>query len=273
MLATAVLIFREVLEAALIISIVMAATQGVHHRILWVVGGVGLGLLGAFLLAVFADTVAEAASGMGQELFNALVLFTAVVMLAWHNIWMRRHGKALSQEMNRVGRAVASGEQPLYVLAVVVGLAVLREGAEVVLFLYSLISAEEGTTSTRLVGGGIGLLLGAGTGVALYCGLRQVPVRHLFTVTSGLILFLAAGLASQGAAYLVQADWLPPLGTAIWDTSSFLSEKDHILGQILHALIGYVSQPDGIQLIFYAVTWVTVAGLMWIVGENHTRLK
>lgn len=102
------------------------------------------GLLGACVVAGLADRLAEVAAGMGQELFNAIVLFTAVALLGWHNVWMQRHGRELAQQMTRVGRAVLSGERPLYALAVVVGLAVLREGAEVVLFLYGIASAGRG---------------------------------------------------------------------------------------------------------------------------------
>lgn len=210
MLATAIIVFREVIEAALVISVVMAASRGVAGREWWVWGGVGGGIFAACVVAAFAETLAEAASGIGQELFNAFVLFTAVAMLGWHNIWMQRHGRALAQEMTRVGKAVLSGERPLYALAIVVGLAVLREGSEVVLFLYGIASAGENQTASMVTGGMIGILLGTGVGLAMYYGLLRIPTRHLFKVTSWLILFLAAGLASQGAAYLVQADLLPP---------------------------------------------------------------
>ena len=270
MLATAIIVFREVVEAALIISIVMAASRGAPRRGFYVCGGVAAGLLAACVIAVFAYNLAEAAAGAGQELFNAAVLFTAVGMLGWHNVWMRRHGRELAQEMNRVGRAVLSGERPLYALALVVGLAVLREGAEVVLFLYGIASADEGGAGSMLAGGLLGIALGATVGFTMYFGLLKVPARHLFTVTSGLILFLAAGLASQGAAYLVQADWLPPLGRAIWNTSGLLSE-DSLVGQVLHTLVGYVSQPDGIQVVFYVATLAIIAGAMRTFGDRPTR--
>ncbi|HKI82084.1 MAG TPA: FTR1 family protein, partial [Pseudodesulfovibrio sp.] len=93
MLPTAIIVFREVLEASLIISIVLAATKGVDKRGLWVGIGVALGILGAGVTAAFADTIANAVAGVGQELFNAAILFAAVFMLGWHNIWMQRHGR------------------------------------------------------------------------------------------------------------------------------------------------------------------------------------
>jgi high-affinity iron transporter len=269
MLATAIIVFREVIEAALIISIVMAASRGAARRGWWVWSGVAFGLLGACVIAGFADRLAESAAGIGQELFNAAILFVAVAMLGWHNVWMRRHGRELAMEMNRVGREVLSGDRPLYALALVVGLAVLREGAEVVLFLYGIASSDEGGALTMLAGGGVGIALGGAVGVAMYFGLLRIPTRHLFAVTSGLILFLAAGLASQGAACLLQADWLQPLGP-VWNTSDLLSE-DSLPGQVLHTLVGYVSRPDGVQLVFYLATLIIIASLMRRFGGKPSR--
>src|SRR6267154_5770695 len=96
MLATAIIVFREVLEAALIVGIVMAASRGVPQRGAWIAAGVGGGVLGAIAVAAAAETIAEAVAGIGQEIFNAIVLFAAVAMLGWHNIWMSRHGRELA---------------------------------------------------------------------------------------------------------------------------------------------------------------------------------
>jgi high-affinity iron transporter len=269
MLPTALIVFREVLEAALVVGIVLAASQGVRGRGLWVAGGVGAGILGATLVAGFGGEIAEAMSGIGQELFNAAVLFAAVTMLGWHNVWMGRHGRDMADEAGVIGKAVSSGARPLYALALVVGLAVLREGSELVLFLFSIAFAQ-GTDAFALIGGGaLGLAAGVGVGAALYLGLMRIPLRHLFTVTSWMILLLAAGMASQGAAFLVQADLLPSLGDRLWNTSFLLSEQS-IPGQVLHALVGYVAQPAGIQVLFYAATLLLIGGLMrWTSGPTQ----
>src|SRR6202166_125223 len=134
MLASLLIVFREVIEAGLIVGIVMAATRGVAGRGRWVTIGVGAGVLGASVVAMFAGTISQAFEGAGQELFNATVLGIAVVMLMWHNAWMARHGREIAAEMRQVGTAVSEGTKPLTALAVVVGLAVLREGSAVVLF-------------------------------------------------------------------------------------------------------------------------------------------
>lgn len=253
MLGTAIIVFREVLEAALIVGIVLAASIGASRRGRWVSGGIAAGVLGACLVAAFAASIAAAISGIGQELFNATILLLAVGMLGWHNIWMSRHSRELTVAARAVGDAVISGARPLYALAVVVGLAVLREGSETVLFLYGIAAAGGVSTGSLIAGATLGLAGGVTTGAGLYFGLLRIPVRRLFTVTSWMVLLLAAGMASQAAEFLVQADLLPQLGGAVWDSSGLLTEES-LLGKALHTLIGYVARPDGIQILFYLTT-------------------
>jgi high-affinity iron transporter len=261
MLATAIIVFREVLEAALVVGIVLAASRGVRHRGVWVGGGVATGVAAAAIVAVCAEAIAAAVNGIGQELFNAAILFTAVAMLGWHNIWMNRHGRELAATAAGLGRAVAGGSRPLYALSLVVGIAVLREGSEVVLFLYGIAVASGLGALNMLAGGALGLLGGVAVGMVIYFGLLAIPMKRLFTVTSWLILLLAAGMASQGAAFLMQANLLPAFGNELWDTSAILGERG-ALGTLLHVLIGYSAQPAGIQVIFYFATLLVIGGLM-----------
>lgn len=266
MSATLLIVFREVLEASLIIGIALAATRGVARRNLWINLGIAGGLAGAVVVAFFAEAIANSLEGLGQEAFNAGVLFAAVAMLGWHNIWMARHGRELMMEMNAVGHDIRKGARPLYALMIVVGLAVLREGSEVVLFLYG-ISAQGSGAGSMLLGGALGLGLGALAGAALYFGLLKIPTRHLFTVTSWMILLLAAGMAAQGAAFLAQAGYLPELSPMLWDTSGVLPENSAV-GEVLKALAGYDDRPSGIQLTFYVATLVLIATGMKLLGRG-----
>jgi high-affinity iron transporter len=265
MLATAIIVFREVLEAALIVGIVMAASRGAPARGRWVAGGIAIGVCGATAVAAGADAIAAVAAGMGQALFDAAILFAAVGMLGWHNVWMSRHGRALAVEANRLGSAVRQGTRPLWALALVVALAVLREGSEVVLFLYGIALSGGSGVVAMAAGGALGLTGGAAAGTAIYFGLVSIPMRHLFRVTSWLVLLLAAGMASQGAAFLMQANLVPALGANLWDTSFLLSEQS-LPGRVLHTLIGYSAQPAGIQVVLYVATLVVIGGLMRLVG-------
>ena len=181
MLGALIIVFREVIEAGLIVGIVMAATRGAPHAVRWVAAGVAGGLAGAALMAVFAERIASAMAGIGQELFNAGVLALAVVMLAWHNIWMARHGRELAAELKSVGRAVVEGDRSMAALAVVVGVAVLREGSEVVLFLYGIAVSGGDTMGSLIAGGALGLLAGVVLSAITFAGLVRIPPNYLFS--------------------------------------------------------------------------------------------
>lgn len=263
MLAALIIVFREVIEAGLILGIVMAATKAVAHREQWIAGGVIAGFLGACLVAVFIGVITEAFAGMGQELFNASVLGVAVVMLTWHNVWMARHSREIVVELKSVGEAVTAGQRPLAALGVVVGLAVLREGSEIVLFLYGVIAS--GTSGASVFIGGIfGVLLGAAFSALTYFGLLAIPIRHIFAVTTALIALLAAGMSAQAVQFLDSAGLVTVLGNQLWDTSGILSQ-DSLLGRMLHTLIGYNDRPTQLQLVAYVATIVVMIALMRLV--------
>jgi high-affinity iron transporter len=267
-LPSLIIVFREVFEAGLIIGIVMAVTTGVAGRGLWVAGGVAVGTLGACLVALFAGGLSQLFHGSGQELLNASILGFAVLMLGWHNVWMARHGRELAAEMRAAGQAVVEGSKSLAALAAVVAIAVLREGSEVVLFLYGVAAAEGGASGSMVVGGVGGLALGALVCFLTYLGLVTIPTRYLFAVTSTLIALLAAGMAAQAIAFLQQADILTALDQTVWDTSWILRDGS-FLGRALHTLIGYVDQPTAMQLIVYAATLAIIALLMRVFAAPH----
>jgi high-affinity iron transporter len=270
MLATLLIVFREVIEAGLIVGIVLAATQGVPRRGLWVTYGVIAGFLGACLVAAFAGEIGSLFAGSGQEIFDASILLLAVCMLTWHNVWMAGHGRQMAQEMKSMGAAVAAGQKTLAALAIVVGVAVLREGSEVVLFLYGIASAGGTSQSAMLIGGVLGLAAGAGVSALMFFGLLAIPAGRLFSVTAWLITLLAAGMAAQAILFLQQAGYIQILQNTVWDTSWLLKE-DSIAGRLLHTLVGYNDAPNGAQLIVYISTIVVIMGLTRWEHARHPR--
>jgi high-affinity iron transporter len=269
MLGALIIVFREVLEAGLIVGIVMAATHGVAGRGRWIMIGIGGGILGAAVVALFAGAISQAFQGAGQELFNAAVLAIAVVMLMWHNAWMARHGREIAAEMRSIGTAVSEGAKPLTALAIVVGLAVLREGSEVVLFLYGIFAS--GTSGNSLLAGGVlGIAAGAAFTGLTYYGLLAIPNRYIFSVTSWLIALLAAGMAAQSVQFLNNAGFAEVLGRTVWDTSWVLSESS-IFGKLLHTLIGYTERPTELQLVVYIGTLFAMYVLMRLAAYRPQR--
>ena len=252
MFSTAIIVFREVLEIALILGVVLAATRGVTGRMKWVLAGLAGGVAGSGLVALYAESISGAMDGMGQEMFNAVILFTAAFFIGWTVIWIRTHAREMTQHLKQAGQKVASGDAPLYTLSLIVGLAMLREGSEITLFIYGMIAsgqAIESIASGALAGAGAGIV----AGVLLYMGLIKLSTRYMLSFTSWLLMLLVAGLMAHGAGYLTAAGYFEALSNPVWNSAWLISEEG-LLGQTLHALIGYTSEPTQIQLIFYGAT-------------------
>ena len=270
MLAALIIVFREVFEAGLIVGIVLAVTRSVPRRNRWIGGGVLAGVAAACLVAAFAGVLSQLFEGMGQELFNAAILAVAVIMLTWHNVWMARHGKEIAGEMRAIGQAVAEGSKSLLALAVVVAVAVLREGSEVALFVYGVAASDDGSAASLTIGGLMGLALGVAVCLLTYFGLMRIPPRALFATTTVLITLLAAGMAAQAVAFLQRANWLTPLDTVMWDSGWLLSESS-IVGRALHTLVGYTDQPTGMQIVIYLAVILVTVMLMRLVGSERRQ--
>lgn len=266
MLATLIIVFREMIEAGLIVGIVLSATVGVPKRGRWVAGGVLAGLLGACIVASFAGAISAAMEGFGQELFNVGILSFAVVMLTWHNVWMARHGREISVHMKQVGAEVKAGKRSLLALSIVVAIAVLREGSEVVLFLYGIVISGQDSAGSMALGGLGGVLLGAFMTFVMYKGLLKIPMKSLFKVTSWLIALLAAGMAAQAVSFLQQAQILTVLGEVVWNSSAFIPDRS-LAGKVLHTMIGYTARPTEAQLLVYGGMLVVIFTLMRLFGH------
>jgi high-affinity iron transporter len=208
-------------------------------------------------------------SGVGQEVFNASVLGVAVLMLAWHNLWMASHGSALARQASGLGEEIRAGRSACSVLLVVVGLAVLREGAETALFLFGVATSADNGASGMLLGGVVGLAAGVVAGYALYAGLLRIPLHRLFKITSLLIMLIAAGMASQATRFLIQADLVPSLAAPLWDSSSIVTQAS-VLGTLLHGFVGYDARPAGMQMLVFVIVLVSVyLGMRYFRRVHH----
>lgn len=272
MIATALIVFREVLEAALIVGIVSAATRGIPGRVRWIAGGIGAGIVGSIVVAAGANAITQLAQGMGQELFNAAILALAVVMLAWHNIWMSSHGRELAANARRIGADVRSGASELSIVLIVIGIAVLREGSETVLFLYGVAASGDTGSGSMVAGGLLGIACGVLVGYLLFKGLLRIPLKWFFNVTSALVLFVAAGMASQAARLLVQADVLPSLASPLWDTSALVANSS-MMGKALTGLVGYDAQPAGMQILAFVIVLGIIAAGMALVRRRDLQSR
>ena len=253
MLQSLIIVFREALEAGIVIGVILSATKGLVGRTRYILAGLAAGFAGAGLVALGARSIAGLFAGSGQELLNAGILALAVGMLAWHYIWMARHSRTLVAELKATGHAIVAGNKSLYAISMIIALAVMREGSEVVLFLYGIIISSTESIGSLAAGGLLGLLAGGGVSAIIYFGLMRLPVRQLFRVTGGLIVMLAAGLAAQAEAFIAQGGLLKIGQSRLWDSSWLLGDNSW-LGRTLHIFIGYTARPTGAQLAVYAAT-------------------
>ena len=273
MLAVALIVFRESLEAALLIGILVAATRGLDGRGRWLAGGAAAGAVGAVGIALAVTQFPQLIDGTNQEIFNASVLGAAVLMLAWHQVWMSQHGAELAADARQVASAVRSGERSLAAVGVVAAIAVLREGSETVLFLFGSMTGGQLGASDVILGSAFGLFLGVTLGVVVYAGLARIPLRQLFQWTGVLLVMVAAGMASQAAGFLIQADLIPSLASPLWDTSAFVANGS-ALGAALRALVGYEARPDGMQVAVFVVTLVAILTVArWVRLAPGSRRK
>lgn len=266
MFATGLIVFRETLEAALFVGILAAATRSVPQSLRWLWLGVLGGALGSLGLALSMARMGHWAEGLGQEWVNAVILGAAWLMLAWHCIWVTPQAQSRAQAARQLG--LASARQPsLWALSLAVALAVLREGAETVLFVAGLVSGSHQNAGAVLPSAGLGLLLGCSVGWLLFMGLGRVKPGGLFRVTQTLILLLAGSLASQLAKVLNQANVLPLLSEQAWDLSALLPDAS-AWGVLLHGVMGYEASPMQIQIVF-EVGAMAVIVLMscWVKGR------
>ncbi|REG82446.1 FTR1 family iron permease [Marinomonas pollencensis] len=264
MLAVLLIVFREVLEAGLVISIIAAACKGITIR-LQVCTGIALGLFGALLLAKFTSLIEAALSGYGQEIFNAGILAIAALMLAWQNIWMSAKGREMAERSKENIKGLLLDGKGSFAIVIVIAIAVLREGSEVVLFLYSLFLSSGLTENSMLLGGLLGTALGAFVTYSLYRGIVMIPLRYIFSSSNLILSLIAAGLSSQAVGILANIGFLPQLGSQVWN-SSFLLSNNSWAGVLAHSVIGYTATPMGLQIL----TWCAV---LCVISLTTQRLK
>ncbi len=269
MFSIAIIVFREVLEISLILGVLLAATKGLNNRTPWVWAGLLLGIAGAGVVAFFADAISQAAQGMGQEMMNATILFIAAILIGWTIVWMNKNGREMTQHFKEIGKAVIGGQKPKYMLTVVVALSVLREGSEIVMFIYSAIVTGN-KVPLLIIGSAAGTCMGIIAGAGIYLGLMKIPLRKVLTVTSWLLILLVAGMVAQAFGYLSAAGRVPDLIPTVWDSSQIISEGS-LLGKVMHILVGYTDRPSGIQLLVYILTVGGLFAAVKFTGQPSTQ--
>lgn len=263
--ATFVIALREGIEAALIVSIVLAYLKQLGRtdgsRLVW--WGTGLAVLLSAATGTVIFSVGADFEGTAEQVFEGLVTFTAVGVLTWMIFWMRRQGARIKSDLqHKVDSALVSGGFALSALAFV---AVLREGVETALLLFAAAegtAVEGGAVAAQLLGFGLGLGLAVVLGVLLYRGGVRMNLRTFFKVTGAILIVVAAGLFAFSMHELQEAGWFPILQGRAFDLSATLPDDEGI-GAILRGLFGYNADPTVFEVLAW-VTYLVVVGVLYL---------
>jgi len=267
---TFVVTLREGFEAALILGIVytyLSKIGGQRHYRYVTVGGL-LGVLASIVLGIAVSVLSGPLLDLGPDLIGLGVIFVAVFVLTWHGYWMRQQARALKGEIQRRIDEAESTHR-LWVLGIIAFAGVFREGAETVLFIWGLFTQASSLSSWGAAAGAVlGLSMAAALGWTIFRGSRNVSLPRFFAVTSGLLLFLAAGMFSTGVGKLEAMGFLPPSPT-LWDTSFVLDDRG-LVGGFLFGLIGYRARPSVLEAAAYAA-YIVIAGWALFGGVGSKR--
>jgi high-affinity iron transporter len=261
--AAFVIALREGIEAALIVSIVLAYLKQLgrsdrSHLVWW---GTGLAVALSAILGTIIFSVGAEFEGTAEQVFEGLVTLTAVGVLTWMIFWMRRQGARIKSELQeKVDTALVAGGVALAALAF---FAVLREGVETALFLFAAAegtAVEGGGVGAQLVGAALGLVLAVVLGALLYRGGIRMNLRSFFKVTGVILIVVAAGLFAYSVHELQEAGWFPFLEAHAFDLSATLPDDEGV-GAVLRGLVGYNADPGVLEVVAWAAYLVVVGTL------------
>jgi len=253
MLSALIIILREVLEAGLIISALLAAARIKNIASYQLTLGIGGGIVGALIISWKMNSISNFGDGVGQEILNASLDFGIIAMLA---------GSSTSELFND-GRSLLG-----WCAAGAIACAVSREFSEIVIYA-SGFSTSFSAFMPVLIGGIIGIGIGLSVGALLYYLLVYQPPKRALFITSTLLALIAAGMGAEAIGYLDQAGLItaqPPF----WNTTRWVAE-DSVGGQLLHALIGYEATPTPLQLSIYMGIFLFISALGWLHGNTERK--
>jgi high-affinity iron transporter len=255
----AFIVWRETIEAMLVIGVLhgwltaqpdwLPDQRRLALRWLW--GGVSAGLALAGLLALTLLGIRAWADDATLEGFQAGMPLVAAGLIFQMVVWMRRHGAGLKRELEAEMSAAAQRAHWAG-MALLAAIAVGREGAETVIFLYG--AAGNDSSAGLLAGSGLGFLLALAAYAVLARGARWFSWRAFFRVTEILLLLLGGALLVDGVDKLIGLEAVPPLIDPLWDAGFLLDDSGRV-GGVLAAFTGWRAQPAGLSYLALALWW------------------
>lgn len=271
MFKIALVVFRECLEIALLLGVILAVTKQLEKSRIYIIAGVMLGTVSAALFAFFTRSITVAFSGLGDEIFNSGIILLTVGLIGWTIVWMQGYGIKIKQNLNDLSVKISSGDSSYIMLVLIVAATILREGMEIIILVYSIASVEIIDSNSYLLGLIIGMVSGLTLGVIIYLGLiKIVNQQYIFRISSILLMFVASGFAAEAAGILSSSGIITILSDQLWDSSWLISDRS-IYGKFLKMITGYIARPNGLQVVFYICT-LGLINILIQIKIRHTKV-
>jgi high-affinity iron transporter len=252
MLSALLITFREGLEAALIIGIILAylISTGNRDRSKHVWIGTVLAVIVSLIVGAVIYFSAGQLEGRSEEIFEGIATLTAAGVLTWMIFWMRKQAVNIKKHLHAQIQSALGRGSTLGLLGLAF-VAVVREGIETVLFLFAAVRVSESALLSTL-GGILGLAIAIGVGYGIYKGTSKLNLSTFFKVTGLLLILFAAGLLAYGVHELQEAGIIPVVIEHVWDINHVIPEAS-IIGRFLAAIFGYNANPSLLEVTAYCV--------------------
>ena len=265
--ATFLVVFREALEASLIVGIILTllARLGARRYFSHVFGSAFAAIFASVAAGFWMVTLTQSAQGKMEKIIEGVISLAAAGILTYMVFWMDKQGRRMKSEIEtRVETALSRND---YLAMIILPFfAVFREGAETVLFLKAISLQAGGAVS--FWGGVWGFASAVAIVTLIFLGGKKIPLRTLFRSTGLLILVIAAGLLAYGVHELEEIKWIYPIIYPVWNINSILNEKEGI-GSFLKALFGYNGNPSLMEVIVY---WSYIIGIAVLLKKRRSEV-
>ena len=246
----AVTVFRELLEIILFIGLLIGGTRNIIDSRKYICLGVIIGIIGSIIMSLLLNQILKSFSGLGDEYMQILASIFTVLFIYWTIVVISQYNHGLSSKVKSISKKVEVGETGKISLTLTIALIIFREGAEIIIFLYSVIQAQLIPIHSYISGITLGFTAALLLGFIFYRGLVKISLKYVFKITAILLAFMAASLASRAAGIATSVGMIEFLNENLWD-SSWLLSNDSVIGKLAYGIFGYIDNPNGLQMICY----------------------
>ena len=271
MFKIALVVFRESLEIAMLLGIILAITKRIEKSRLYIITGIMAGTTLVAFFSFFTRSVSLSLGGMGDEVFTSCIMFLTTGLISWTIIWMQSYGEMIKQNPGTLSDKI-NGSNVIYIMLILVVTSfVLEEGVAMVILIYSISLVETINSNSYILGVIIGMVSGVILGITIYLGLIKLSnQQYILRISSILLMLIAAGFAAEAAGIMASAGIVTILTERVWDSSWIITDRS-VLGTLLHRTTGYIARPNELQIICYVCT-IVIINILTYINAKYRKL-